>query len=71
MIYLYNIIGVFLVFIWNAAVLTGTLWLILEKDWSPWTLVATLLFFSRWKEEWFTKKPETIEQQPEQPKIIV
>lgn len=54
---LYNIIGVFLVFIWNASVMTGTLWLILEKDWSPWTLVVTLFFFSRWK-EWTPKEPE-------------
>jgi hypothetical protein len=68
MIYLYNIFGVFLVFIWNAAVMAGTLWLILEKDWSPWTLVVTLLFFSRWK-EWTLKQPE--EPKEETPRIIV
>ena len=64
---LYNLIGVLLVFLWNAAVMAGAIWLILEKDWSPWTLVTTLFFFSRWK-EW---TPETGKKEPEVPKIIL
>jgi hypothetical protein len=61
----YNILGLFLCFIWNTSILLGTIYLILEKDWSPWTLVITILFFSNWK-EWIPKKPE-----PEEPKIIL
>lgn len=64
---LYNTFGVLLVFLWNASVLIGTLWLILEKDWSPWTLVAALFFFSKWK-EWTPEKVE--EPKEEEPRII-
>jgi hypothetical protein len=66
MIYLYNILGLFLTFFWNASVGVGTIYLIVEKDWSPWTLVATLFFFIRWK-EWTPKEPK----QPEPSKIIL
>jgi hypothetical protein len=68
MIYLYNIIGLILATLWNGTVLVGTLWLILEKDWSPWTLVATLLFFIRWK-EWDIDKPK--DEPKEEVKIII
>jgi len=47
--------------------LGGTIYLIIKEDWTPWTLVATLFFFSRWK-EW---TPETGKKEPEVPKIIV
>lgn len=49
MIHLTNIISLLLTVLWNAGILLGTMWLILEKDWSPWTLVATLFFFATWK----------------------
>jgi hypothetical protein len=68
MLYFYNLLGLLLTFLWNAAVLTGTLWLILFKDWSSLTLVTTLFFFIHWK-EWVPKEPET-EQSPK-PKIIL
>lgn len=66
--YAYNILGVMLVFFWNAAILLGTCWLILEKDWSPWTLVVTLCFFSKWK-EWAPNQPE--EPKESESKIIL
>ena len=68
MIYLYNIIGLILTTLWNGTVLIGTLWLILEKDWSPWTLVATLFFFIQWK-EWCINKPK--DEPKEEVKIIL
>lgn len=48
---LYNIAGLSFTFIWNITVLFGTVWLITEKDWSPWTLVVTLFFIFSWKKE--------------------
>jgi hypothetical protein len=69
MIHLINILSLFLTVLWNVSILLGTIWLILEKDWSPWTLVATMFFFARWK-----TLPETpkVEEPPKQTsKIIV
>jgi len=63
---LYNIFGMVLVFIWNASVLLGTIYLIDQHDWSKWTLVATLFFILRWKPEWTPKKSEE-----SKPKIIL
>ena len=65
MIYLYNLLGLFLTFLWNASMLGGTIYLITKEDWSPWTLVATLFFLIRWK-EWTPKEPE-----PEEPSKII
>lgn len=65
MIQLTNILSLLLTVLWNAGVLLGSMWLILEKDWSPWTLVATMLFFARWR-----TLPETPEVE-EPPKIII
>ena len=49
MIQLVNILSLLLTFIWNASILLGTIYLIDQCDWSKWTLLATTLFFSRWK----------------------
>lgn len=46
-------------------VLLGTIWLIDQRDWSPWTLVVTMLFFARWR----TLPEEKKEVEP--PKIIL
>ena len=63
----YNILGLFFTFLWNASMLGGTIYLIIKEDWSPWTLVATLFFFIRWKAQWKSKEPK----QPEPSKIIL
>jgi hypothetical protein len=65
MIYLYNLLGLFLTFLWNASMLVGTIYLITKEDWTPWTLVVTLFFLIRWK-EWTPKEPE-----PEEPSKII
>ena len=61
----YNILGLFLTFMWNTSMLGGTIYLITKEDWSPWTLVATFFFFIRWK-EWTPKEPK-----PEEPSKII
>lgn len=48
--YLYNIVGVIVVLLYNVFIICGSIWLIVEKDWSPWTLLVTLCFLSRWNE---------------------
>ena len=58
----YNLLGLFLTFFWNASMLGGTIYLITKEDWSPWTLVATLFFFIRWKE--WTPKEQTEQTEP-------
>ena len=63
----YNILGTILVFLWNASVLLGTIYLIDQCNWSKWTLVATLFFILRWKPEWTPKEPE----KPEEPSKII
>jgi len=47
---------------WNTSMLGGTIYLITKEDWSPWTLVATLFFFIRWKE--WTPKEQTEQTEP-------
>lgn len=49
MIHLINILSLLLTVLWNASILIGTIWLIDQRDWSPWWLVATMLFFARWR----------------------
>jgi len=49
MIHLVNIISLLLTVLWNASILIGTIWLIEESNWSPWTLVVTMLFIARWR----------------------
>ena len=65
MIHLINILSLILTVLWNLMVLLGTIWLIDQRDWSPWTLVATMLFFARWR----TLPEEKKEVEP--PKIIL
>ena len=60
MIHLTNLISLLLTVLWNASMLLGTIWLILEKDWSPFTLVATFLFFARWR---------TLPEEPKEKKV--
>lgn len=60
-----NLVSLILTVTWNACVVLGTMWLILEKDWSPWTLVATIFFFAHWK-----TLPEE-KKEVEESKIIV
>ena len=68
MIYLYNLLGLFLTFLWNASMLVGTIYLIDQCDWSKWTLVATLFFLIRWK-DWEPKEPKQ-PKEPEPSRII-
>lgn len=68
MIHLINILSLLLTVLWNASILIGTIWLIDQRDWSPWTLVATMIFFARWR----TLPEEPKEKKVEEPsKIIV
>lgn len=62
MILLFNAFTLLVCLVWNASILLGTMWLILEKDWSPWTLVATLFFAAKWK----IYKLESIEKDEEE-----
>lgn len=66
MIHLINILSLLLTVSWNASILLGSVYLIDQHDWSPWTLVATMFFFARWK-----TLPETPKVEEESPKIIV
>ena len=47
----------------------GTIWLIEDANWSPWTLVVTLFFFCSWK-PYNLQKAEP-EAEPEKSKIIL
>ena len=58
MVYLLNALSLILCYAWNAGILLGTMWLIIEKDWSPWTLVVTILFISNLDRYSTEKKPE-------------
>lgn len=66
---LVNILSLLLTFLWNASILLGTMWLILEKDWSPWTLVVTFFFFARWRT--LAEMTKVQEEEKEASKIIV
>jgi hypothetical protein len=50
--------------------LGGTIYLITKEDWSPWTLVATLFFFIRWKAQWVLKESES-PQESQESRIIL
>ena len=65
MIHFINILSLLLTVLWNLMVLLGTIYLIDQRDWSPWTLVATLCFFARWRTLPEEKKVE------ENPNIIM
>jgi hypothetical protein len=65
MIHFINILSLFLTVLWNLMVLLGTIYLIDQRDWSPWTLVVTMLFLARWK-----TLPEE-KKEVELPKIII
>lgn len=64
MILLFNAFTLILCLLWNASMVIGTIWLIEDANWSPWTLVATIFFFCSWKPY---KMEKDIPEQPEQP----
>ena len=66
--YLYNMVGIIVVMLYNLFIISGSIWLIVEKDWSPWTLLVTTLFLIRWKEWDPNNKPV---EEKEESKIIV
>ena len=66
MIHLVNILSLLLTVAWNLMILLGTVYLVDQHDWSRWTLLASLLFFSRWKT--LPEEPPKVEKTP---KIIL
>jgi putative Ca2+/H+ antiporter (TMEM165/GDT1 family) len=62
---LVNLVSLILTCLWNAGVLLGVVWLILEKGWSEWSLLLCFLFFARWR------TVEEKQKQQEQKRIIL
>lgn len=50
-------IEIFLVLAYNLVLLVGTCYLIIEYNWSTWTLLLALIFAASWDKE----KPITVE----------
>ena len=69
MILLFNAFTLTMCILWNASMVIGTIWLIEDANWSPWTLVVTLFFFCSWK-PYNLQKAEP-EAEPEKSKIIL
>jgi hypothetical protein len=67
MIILFNIFSLLLCAAWNLFIVVGSVYLIDDFHWSPWTLVVTLCLVDRWKP--YKMAPEEKEEE-EEPRII-
>jgi hypothetical protein len=62
-----NLVSLILTCLWNAGILLGAMWLILEKGWSEWTLAATFFFYS----SWITVEERLEKQKQEEKRILL
>ena len=52
-----RLVEIFLVLMYNLALLVGSAYLIIEHDWSSWILLLALIFAASWDKQ----KPTTVE----------
>jgi hypothetical protein len=64
MILLFNVFTLIVCVAWNLFIVIGTIYLIEDFHWSPWTLVATLCFLAKWTPYKLVKEEPKEEDKP-------
>lgn len=44
-----DLLAIFLVIVYNLTLLTGTVYLIAERDWNPWWMMLTIFLLGNYK----------------------
>ena len=46
-----DVVAIFLIVMYNLTLLTGTVYLIAERDWNPWWMLLTMFLLGNHKQE--------------------